>query len=115
MYVAGGLAMLKAASISLDQMKVPGEAKALSWDRSEPGTTSVSDSGDGAIETMASRKRFVPGMKQRGAPRSTRPRTLCGSRAPYMAANVPPSEWPMRNGFVPRVSIEILAVASEMA
>jgi hypothetical protein len=107
--------MLKAASTSLDHMKVLGEAKALSWERSEPGTMSVSDSVDGAIETMASRKRLVPGSKQRGAPRSTRPRTLCGSKAPNMAANVPPSEWPMRNGFVPRASIEILAAASAMA
>jgi hypothetical protein len=40
---------------------------------------------------------------------------LAGAEALKIAANVPPSEWPTRNGFVPVAPLEIFATHSEMA
>jgi hypothetical protein len=48
--------------------------------------------------TMASRNRQLPGAKQSGIDRSTRPQMLGGSNAAKIIANVPPSEWPIKNG-----------------
>jgi hypothetical protein len=61
MAVAAGSVRLKVASISRDQTKVEGEASALTCERREPGTTSVSDSPEGTRETSASRNPLTPG------------------------------------------------------
>ena len=83
--------MLSAASTSLDHKKVSGAAIALSCDNSEPGTISMTERPGGAIATIASRKLQLPGAKQSGVDRSTRPRTADGSKAAKIAANVPPN------------------------
>src|SRR5689334_20765916 len=54
--VATGSARLMTASANLAQMKVLGDASALTWDRREPGTTSVSNDPGGTRDTSASRK-----------------------------------------------------------
>ena len=84
--------MLEAASIALDHINVPGDARVAINDSSDPGKGSPSDSAGGIRETSASRNQLVAGSKQSGAPRSMRPRMLAGVQAVKIAASVPPSE-----------------------
>ena len=74
-------------STSLDHKKVSGAAIALSCDNSEPGTISTAERVSGAIAMIASGKWQLPGAKQSGVDRSTRPRMIHVSKAGNIAAN----------------------------
>src|SRR5579859_175000 len=89
----------RAASASLDQINVSGEAIALTWDSIDPGYGFESETGAGTSATRASRKLLPLARKQIGDASNTRPATKSGTVAAAMAASVPPSEWPMRTGF----------------
>src|SRR5690348_451143 len=90
--------MLIAASASLDQTNVSGEARALTCDNRDPGQGRSAGNPDGTSDTRASRNWLVSGRKHNGALSRTRPRMRSGAEAAKIAARVPPSEWPMRRG-----------------
>jgi hypothetical protein len=96
-------------------MNVSGEARVARKDSSDPGKGWPSENPYGIKETRASRNRLVAGSKQSGAPSRMRPRMLAGSQALKIAASVPPSECPTRNGLLPRTRPEILATHLKMA
>jgi hypothetical protein len=98
---AGGSKRLNAVAFSLAQRKVSGDASALTCDNREPGTIFVSGGTCVNTDRSSSRNGLDAGAKQSGAPSNTRPRTLC-SIAQKIAASVPPSECPTKNGAVLR-------------
>jgi len=59
MSIAEGSAILLTPSMSRDHMNVSGDARALTWERKEPGTTFITRSNDGSMAAMASRNRLV--------------------------------------------------------
>jgi hypothetical protein len=63
---------------------------------------------------MASRNRLIPGRKQSGAPRSTRPRAVLRGQNPENSRKGAAQRVPMRKGHLP-ISCEIRATASPIA